>query len=108
MSTPRTRTRDGCWTCKTRRQKCDNARPTCQNCLSSGRECGGFEVRLRWGTGIASRGKFSGAEKPAQECVRAPAGRRRDQKKLMRQNEHLQTLAASKTREQALFEECKV
>lgn len=41
--------------------------------------CEGYEVRLRWGAGIASRGRFAGADKPLDEAVPArPRGRRRD------------------------------
>lgn len=82
MSTPRKRARDGCWTCKLRHQKCDGARPKCVNCQQTDRECGGFEVRLQWGNGVASRGKLTGALQPvlAEAEARRPArrGRRRD------------------------------
>ena len=34
---------------------------------------------MRWGTGIASRGRFTGADKPLEESVPVrPKGRRRD------------------------------
>ncbi|KAK7552588.1 hypothetical protein IWX49DRAFT_559987 [Phyllosticta citricarpa] len=32
----------GCQTCKSRRIRCDEGRPTCQNCQKSGRSCPGF------------------------------------------------------------------
>lgn len=32
----------GCLTCKQRRLKCDEGRPTCQRCAVSGRSCGGY------------------------------------------------------------------
>lgn len=36
-------------------------------------------MRLRWGSGIASRGRFTGADKPLDENVPVrPRGRRRD------------------------------
>lgn len=85
MSTPRKRTRDGCWTCKLRHQKCDGARPRCANCQQIGRECGGFEVRLQWGNGVASRGRLAGASLPLQAEAdnRKPVrrGRQRDLQK---------------------------
>lgn len=85
MSTPRKRTRDGCWTCKLRHQKCDGARPRCANCQQIGRECGGFEVRLQWGNGVASRGRLAGASLPlqAEAGARRPVrrGRQRDLQK---------------------------
>ncbi|KAH3685612.1 hypothetical protein WICPIJ_003412 [Wickerhamomyces pijperi] len=40
-----TRVRTGCWTCK-RRRKCDEAKPTCNNCLEKGKVCEGYGVRL--------------------------------------------------------------
>ncbi|KAJ5579855.1 uncharacterized protein N7459_005840 [Penicillium hispanicum] len=34
-----------------------------------GIDCEGYEVRLRWGSGIASRGRLTGADKPLYECA---------------------------------------
>lgn len=74
-----TRSYQGCWTCKRRRRRCDNARPTCQSCARRGIDCEGYEVRLKWGSGIASRGRYTGAEKPLEESVPPrPKGRQRD------------------------------
>ncbi|OOQ84834.1 C6 finger domain protein [Penicillium brasilianum] len=74
-----TRSYQGCWTCKRRRRRCDNVRPACRNCAHRGTDCEGYEVRLRWGSGIASRGRFTGADKPLEENVPPrPKGRRRD------------------------------
>jgi hypothetical protein len=36
-----------CHTCRSRRIKCDLARPSCQRCLKSGRDCQGYEKLLR-------------------------------------------------------------
>ncbi|KAL9110682.1 MAG: hypothetical protein Q9227_004859 [Pyrenula ochraceoflavens] len=33
----------GCETCKRRRKKCDEARPSCKRCLDAKRTCGGYE-----------------------------------------------------------------
>ncbi|KAI1625262.1 hypothetical protein EDD37DRAFT_649588 [Exophiala viscosa] len=38
----------GCRTCKIRKKKCDEGRPSCQRCLSTGRICDGYGV---WGGG---------------------------------------------------------
>ncbi|KAJ5503405.1 hypothetical protein N7463_006279 [Penicillium fimorum] len=74
-----TRSHQGCWTCKRRRRRCDNTRPLCQNCSDRGAACEGYEVRLRWGTGIASRGQFTGADKPVKTSVPPrQRGRQRD------------------------------
>ncbi|OJJ68035.1 hypothetical protein ASPBRDRAFT_47547 [Aspergillus brasiliensis CBS 101740] len=79
MSTPSRRTHQGCWTCKSRRRKCDRARPTCQVCAERGLACEGYDVRLRWGTGIASRGRFTGADAPAESSIPPRLqGRQRD------------------------------
>ncbi|KAG9235733.1 hypothetical protein BJ875DRAFT_458272 [Amylocarpus encephaloides] len=38
-NTPRVRTRQGCWTCRRRRRKCDEDKPNCQNCIVKGFKC---------------------------------------------------------------------
>ncbi|KAK5995397.1 Aspercryptin biosynthesis cluster-specific transcription regulator atnN-like protein [Cladobotryum mycophilum] len=38
----------GCVTCKKRRVKCDEAKPACQRCISTGRVCDGYGI---WGGG---------------------------------------------------------
>lgn len=40
------RVRTGCWTCKKRHRKCDELKPNCMNCVKSGRDCEGYEMRL--------------------------------------------------------------
>ncbi|KNG81737.1 hypothetical protein ANOM_009138 [Aspergillus nomiae NRRL 13137] len=45
---PRSKTFTGCWTCRSRRVKCDEQRPSCQRCRRSGRTCQGYGVRLGW------------------------------------------------------------
>ncbi|KAJ5375634.1 hypothetical protein N7517_007640 [Penicillium concentricum] len=86
-----TRSHQGCWTCKHRRRRCDNARPTCRNCAKRGVDCEGYEVRLRWGSGVASRGRFTGADKPLEENVPPrQLGRRRD---LSRERKRLEAQA---------------
>ncbi|KAJ5238615.1 hypothetical protein N7468_003234 [Penicillium chermesinum] len=65
----RHRSHKGCWTCKRKRIQCDEARPGCVKCSSRGLTCEGYEIRLRWGAGIASRGRFNGAQKPVQESI---------------------------------------
>ncbi|KAJ5610250.1 hypothetical protein N7510_006969 [Penicillium lagena] len=72
------RSHKGCWTCKRKRIQCDEIRPACQRCTSRGITCEGYEIRLRWGTGVASRGRFSGAEKPVKESIPPRSKRRWD------------------------------
>ncbi|KAF2195071.1 hypothetical protein K469DRAFT_615320 [Zopfia rhizophila CBS 207.26] len=43
--TPKTRT--GCLTCKARRVKCDEARPSCARCIWGGRKCAGYSSIFR-------------------------------------------------------------
>ncbi|KAH8653927.1 hypothetical protein BGZ60DRAFT_533025 [Tricladium varicosporioides] len=38
----RPKTTSGCLTCKVRRVKCDEGRPDCLRCISTGRACGGY------------------------------------------------------------------
>ncbi|KAL4908868.1 fungal-specific transcription factor domain-containing protein [Aspergillus multicolor] len=45
---PHRKTSSGCWTCRARKVKCDEGKPTCRQCRRYGRECEGYEVRLRW------------------------------------------------------------
>lgn len=79
MSTQPRRSYGGCWTCKKAKRKCDSQRPVCKTCQKRGVDCEGYDVRLRWGSGIASRGHFTGADKPLKESVPPrPKGRRRD------------------------------
>lgn len=87
-----TRSRAGCWTCKTAKRKCDGQRPQCYNCQKRGAECEGYDVRLRWGSGIASRGRFTGADRPVNASVPPrPKGRRRDLSRERKRAEQLGT-----------------
>ncbi|KAJ3549497.1 hypothetical protein NM208_g475 [Fusarium decemcellulare] len=43
-----TKTFSGCWTCRARKVKCDEARPRCRQCRRKGTECEGYGVRLQW------------------------------------------------------------
>ncbi|KAF7559655.1 hypothetical protein G7046_g4488 [Stylonectria norvegica] len=42
----RKRTKTGCLTCRKRRIKCDEARPICNNCIKSKRQCEGYSQRV--------------------------------------------------------------
>ncbi|KAG5930228.1 hypothetical protein E4U42_002630 [Claviceps africana] len=76
---PRNRFHDGCWTCKAKRFQCDRTRPHCLMCTQKGFKCEGYEMRLKWGTGIASRGRFAGASQPVETAIPPrPKGRHRD------------------------------
>ncbi|KAL2159848.1 hypothetical protein VTH06DRAFT_1981 [Thermothelomyces fergusii] len=45
-ATTRKRTKTGCLTCRRRRIKCDEGKPTCNNCIKSKRNCEGYSQRL--------------------------------------------------------------
>lgn len=42
------RLRTGCWTCRRRGYKCDEAKPHCKNCLRLSLNCEGYAIRLKW------------------------------------------------------------
>jgi len=44
----RTKCFTGCWTCRSRRVKCDETTPLCQRCSQFGVQCEGYGVRLSW------------------------------------------------------------
>lgn len=48
MKPRRAKTFTGCWTCRSRKVKCDLRRPGCIRCAKSGLECGGYDIKLRW------------------------------------------------------------
>lgn len=43
-----TKSRNGCITCKQRRTKCDETKPTCLKCAKKNIECGGYPSSYRW------------------------------------------------------------
>ncbi|KAK4181889.1 hypothetical protein QBC36DRAFT_174317 [Triangularia setosa] len=45
-TTVRKRTKTGCLTCRRRRIKCDEGKPTCGNCIKSKRQCEGYNQRI--------------------------------------------------------------
>lgn len=42
------KSRTGCRTCRSRRVKCDEGKPTCNRCKSAARSCGGYEPSKIW------------------------------------------------------------
>ncbi|MCJ1469016.1 hypothetical protein MMC07_007648 [Pseudocyphellaria aurata] len=44
---PKKRSRNGCWPCKTRKIKCGEEKPKCQNCERQGETCD-YSIRLNW------------------------------------------------------------
>ncbi|KAI0528306.1 hypothetical protein F5B22DRAFT_30745 [Xylaria bambusicola] len=48
LDTSKRKVKTGCRTCKARRVKCDEGRPECHRCVSTGRSCEGYGI---WGGG---------------------------------------------------------
>lgn len=40
----------GCVTCKNKRLKCDEVKPTCQQCIKRNVPCGGYKKEFKWRT----------------------------------------------------------
>lgn len=75
----RAKTFTGCWTCRSRKVKCDLKRPNCERCEKSGLECGGYDIKLRWSKPV----KFDqcGAQMP-----NTPVGSMNDEPQYRRRN----------------------
>lgn len=56
-----------CPTCQKRRIKCDRGVPGCAKCAKRNLECPGYGLQLKWGQGVASRGRLQGQMIPVQE-----------------------------------------
>ncbi|KAJ6145631.1 hypothetical protein N7470_009526 [Penicillium chermesinum] len=56
-----------CPTCQKRRIKCDRGLPGCHKCKKRNLECPGYGIQLKWGQGVASRGKLTGQSIPVRE-----------------------------------------
>lgn len=53
----------GCATCKSKRLKCDETKPTCRQCEKRNVSCGGYQKEFKW----RSYGKSSFPAKPASK-----------------------------------------
>lgn len=51
------KSRNGCLTCKVKRLKCDESKPTCQQCRKRNVPCGGYKKEFKW--------------RPFEECNRS-------------------------------------
>ncbi|KAK8035581.1 fungal-specific transcription factor domain-containing protein [Apiospora rasikravindrae] len=45
---PRSKQFTGCWTCRRRRVKCSEEKPSCQRCQRLNVSCEGYDIRLTW------------------------------------------------------------
>ncbi|KAJ5144847.1 hypothetical protein N7448_002239 [Penicillium atrosanguineum] len=72
LQKPRNRkVKSGCKTCKARRVKCDESRPACRRCLSTGRACEGYGI---WGGGGSPYGQPQGNTALSVYCTPIPVG----------------------------------
>ncbi|KAJ5108832.1 hypothetical protein N7456_005507 [Penicillium angulare] len=61
----------GCKTCKARRVKCDESRPACRRCVSTGRTCDGYGV---WGGGGTPYNQPQSNRALSVYCTPIPSG----------------------------------
>ncbi|KAI1824337.1 hypothetical protein F4861DRAFT_264971 [Xylaria intraflava] len=59
LPTRRKKVKSGCRTCKVRRVKCDEGRPACSRCVSTGRICEGYGIWGGGSNGIQSAGRVA-------------------------------------------------
>ncbi|KAI5813282.1 fungal-specific transcription factor domain-containing protein [Pyronema omphalodes] len=64
------KSRNGCVTCKAKRLKCDETKPTCQQCQKRGVPCGGYKKDFKWRPFEESTmSSKSGTPKPSRKEV---------------------------------------
>ncbi|KAL4881404.1 fungal-specific transcription factor domain-containing protein [Aspergillus karnatakaensis] len=66
-------TRSGCLTCKRRRKRCDEAKPSCHGCARLGLACEGYGSMWAAPLGVADHG-FTHSKPPKQRTTRATPG----------------------------------
>lgn len=44
----KTKSFNGCWSCRERGRKCDEQKPACNNCIKNSIVCKGYDIRLSW------------------------------------------------------------
>jgi arginine metabolism regulation protein II len=57
----RSKTFSGCFTCRSRKIRCDMRRPKCQNCVKAGLTCSGYDINLKWSIPIEFQTKKGNA-----------------------------------------------
>lgn len=48
VKSKRSKTFTGCFTCRSRKIRCDLRKPYCKNCRKAGLMCAGYDIKLRW------------------------------------------------------------
>ncbi|PHH52263.1 hypothetical protein CFIMG_003323RA [Ceratocystis fimbriata CBS 114723] len=64
----------GCETCRRRRVKCDNMRPICRKCVSTGRSCEGYERQMIFITATPEDGGRCSSHPPRSTSKKALRG----------------------------------
>lgn len=83
------RSKQGCWTCKLRRKKCDEIRPRCSTCESLSIPCYGFGPRPEWmDNGVNERAVISNLK----EIVKRTS-RRKNESQLPKQRDTVLKIA---------------
>ncbi|CAI5756945.1 unnamed protein product [Candida verbasci] len=62
----RSKTFTGCFTCRSRKIKCDLTRPQCERCIKAGLTCAGYDIKLRWSLPIEFKPMKNGNVKSSQ------------------------------------------
>ncbi|WPG98373.1 Hypothetical protein R9X50_00116300 [Acrodontium crateriforme] len=71
------RTKTGCHTCRSRKKKCDEGKPICQNCERGGFTCGGYGAKPPQGfkpSVVNNRAPIALQSKPPYEPSHGPTG----------------------------------
>ncbi|KAI1169596.1 fungal-specific transcription factor domain-containing protein [Nemania sp. FL0916] len=66
------RTKTGCYSCRIRRKKCDEAKPHCLACSSRGIDCLGYDAKPAWMAGLGSWQEILESEEA--KAIRKSAG----------------------------------
>src|SRR5690349_12799257 len=62
----------GCWTCRARKKKCDEARPSCSSCRLRAIICYGYDAKPTWmDGGVAEQEMLSTFKRQCKEAYRA-------------------------------------
>lgn len=78
-TSPMSRSRSGCATCKRRHRKCDETKPSCLQCQAQNIVCEGYDLVLRWDAGIPSQRRSAGTLIPVPLPDRSKKRRRIDE-----------------------------
>ncbi|KAI9035766.1 Zn(II)2Cys6 transcription factor [Aspergillus affinis] len=68
----KSKSRNGCITCKTKRLKCDESKPTCLQCKKRNVDCGGYKKDFKWRpfeeTNVAQKTAVAKSKKGRHSC----------------------------------------